>query len=135
MIAFNHVGRFVIGIAILAGCTDEPRPDENAASCDACPACAASMVCLDGASLACEEREFEPYSPIACVRADGTKHGQYKSFEWIEDHWIETDGWYVHGKPVGDWVSVDALGRVVKVTSYVDGQPVERPLTASPTRP
>jgi hypothetical protein len=116
---------------VLGGCMADTGDTEGLSStlrtmaapqCSSCPACAASMVCFDGASLACGSAP-ELYSPIACVRPDGTRHGQYKEFEWIEDRWIETDGWYVDGVPVGRWVSVDATDMIVKVVAYVEGEP------------
>jgi hypothetical protein len=124
-----NVHQLVVGVAltgVMGGCGgDEPRYTSDEGECDACPACAASMVCFEGATLICKGVPEQPYSPIACARPDGTKHGQYKDFEYVDDHWIETDGWYVDGVPVGYWVSVDATGKVVKVISYLGGQSVE----------
>jgi hypothetical protein len=117
----------VIAVMMIGGCPEPKSEGSVVRSCEACPACAASMVCFDGASLQCDGgpgREDRLYSPIACVRPDGTKHGQYKSFERIDQGWVETDGWYFEGRPIGHWVTVDATGRVVKVVSHEDGEPV-----------
>ncbi len=49
------------------------------------------------------------------VKNTGAKHGRWIEFEWIDDHWIETEAEYENNKPVGNWVSFNAMGVIERV--------------------